>query len=307
MSEAFESDLLKDTVARILAEAPDELPDQIQALGLLDLLVPEAAGGAGCTLADALVVYGELGRGLGRAPFLQCMAARIVLGHLDLPMPEGWGSLSLDADTLSWTVTPGEALVPFGDTVERVLVWEAGQLSWMQVSGAQVVETVDPTFPLFRVDLSGGVAIASVERVALEEALELATIQSRAALCAEMLGSAERCVDTLHAHLTGREQFGHPIGSFQAVQHKAADVAIRLEGMRSYLQVLGDADPQTSAMAKAYVSEGARFIAETSLQLFGGMGFTWEHPVHHHLRHAHRCGQLLGAPGPLRQQHIRGL
>lgn len=311
MAENFEQDLLRETLSRVLQDHPESLREQFEGLGLLELI--DGTDGEAVTAArsGAMAVHVELGRALGSVPYLQCAAARAFLLALGLAPRAGWCSLLLDQQSFSWTLSPGPALLAFAGQVDEFLVFDSGELCAVPAAslGGTALGVVDPTFPLSTVDAPGtGEVIAklSVEQVA--GALQVAESFARAALCAEMLGSSQKCLDIALEHIRLREQFGQAIGTMQAVQHKAADMAIRMEGMRGFVAAMGrDGDDRTAAMAKAYVSDGARFVAETCMQLHGGMGFTWECSVHHHLRHAHRCGQLLGAPTTLRAQHIGGL
>jgi len=306
MSETFEQDLLQQTLSRLLRDQPDALQQQFGELGLLDLI-----DGNGESRSAAMTVHGELGRALGRVPYLQCAAARLLLLELGLPARTGWCSLLLDPSSFSWSVAPGAALLPFAEQVDEVLIFAQGHLRALPTADLQahMLEVVDPTFPLSSVEVPAtGEPIAEVSADRVAQALCRAESFGRAALCAEMLGSSQQCLETILEHLRLREQFGRAIGTMQAVQHKAADMAIRMEGMRGFVAAMdSDDDDRTAAMAKAYVSDGARFVAETCMQLYGGMGFTWECSVHRHLRHAHRCGQLLGSPTQLRTQHIGGL
>ncbi len=311
MTESFEQDLLRETLSRVLQEHPDALREQFEQLGLLELIDGSDEDAATAARSGAMAVHTELGRTLGSVPYLQCASARAFLLALGLQPRAGWCSLLLDTETFSWTLAAGPALLAFPAQVDEVLVYDGGQLYAAPVTSLETTDlgVMDPTFPLATVTAPAqGKSIATVSDEQVATALGAAESFARAALCAEMLGSSQQCLDVVLKHLRLREQFGVAIGTMQAVQHKAADMAIRMEGMRGFVAAMSrDGDARTAAMAKAYISDGARFIAETAMQLHGGMGFTWECSVHHHLRHAHRCGQLLGAPTTLRAQHIGGL
>ena len=134
----------------------------------------------------------------------------------------------------------------------------------------------------------------------LKKTLELAAV----ALSAEQVGGAQRCLDMAVEYAKEREQFGRPIGSFQAVKHRCADMLVDVEGMRSAVYhaawALGAGDseaPVAAATAKVWCSDAAVRVAESSLQVHGGIGFTWESDVHLYLKRA-QLDSLLGGPTP---------
>ena len=208
-------------------------------------------------------------------------------------------------------------LLPFAGAVD-CLVWPSARgesevavyLMPTQECRLRPVETLDLTFPVHELtveSVDAGTLVAEVERSRWQRTLDATTALSTAGLCARMLGASQACLDAVVEHLKTREQFGRAIGTFQALQHKAADMAILVEGMRSFvaklesdLRATGACDPRVLRRAKAYAGDAYRTIAETCLQLYGGVGYTWEHDVHLHLRHAHRCAQMLGDPATLR-------
>lgn len=134
-------------------------------------------------------------------------------------------------------------------------------------------------------------------RQALEEALDIAAV----AISAEMVGGMQRLVDLTVEYARTRKQFGRPIGSFQAVQHMCADMLVLLEGARSSAYyaawALNENDPAAPAavsVAKAYASEGYRDCGNRSIQVQGGMGFTWENDAHLYYRRAKGSEMAFG-------------
>ncbi|MDJ1138096.1 acyl-CoA dehydrogenase family protein [Streptomyces iconiensis] len=126
-----------------------------------------------------------------------------------------------------------------------------------------------------------------------------------ALLAAEQVGGAERCLELTLEHARVRVQFGRPIGSFQAVKHRLADMYVRLESARSAaLAAAGDPE-RYGALAKAVCSEAYAWIAGETIQLHGGTGFTWEHPAHRYFKRAHGSAQLFGAPAGHRERMLR--
>jgi len=131
----------------------------------------------------------------------------------------------------------------------------------------------------------------------LATTLALATV----ALAAEQVGGAERCVELAVAYAGERVQFGRPIGSFQAIKHKCADMLVRVEAARSasyYAACTADeCGPElaiAASLAKAYCSDAYFRCAADCLQIHGGVGFTWEYDVHLYFKRAQSSGALLG-------------
>jgi alkylation response protein AidB-like acyl-CoA dehydrogenase len=131
----------------------------------------------------------------------------------------------------------------------------------------------------------------------LQRALDKATV----ALCAEMLGGADKAMDMCVDYAKTRVQFGRQIGGFQAVKHKIANMKLRTENARSivyYAAWAVDSDapeaPRAAAMAKAYCSEMYSQITADGIQVHGGIGFTWDHHMHFHFKRAKSAEVLLG-------------
>jgi len=131
----------------------------------------------------------------------------------------------------------------------------------------------------------------------LQRALQRASV----ALAAEQVGGAARCLELAVAHAKQRVQFGKPIGAFQALKHKMADMMVQVESARSatyYAACVADDDadalPAASAMAKAAASDAYTFCAAQALQIFGGIGFTWEYDLHLYFKRARSSAVLLG-------------
>src|SRR5262249_4660795 len=134
---------------------------------------------------------------------------------------------------------------------------------------------------------------------ALERTCDLAAV----ALAAEQVGGAQRCLDLSVAYARERVQFGRPIGSFQAIQHKCADVRLAGEAARSgcYWAACGAAEggeelPLAASLAKCTASEAFFRSAAESIQIHGGVGFTWEYDLHLYLKRARAGESLLGDP-----------
>jgi len=187
-------------------------------------------------------------------------------------------------------------------------------------SEAQGVErralpTLDQTRRLAEIELHGVRVPASARlgeegsgAAALERILELAAI----GLAAEQVGGAQRCLDLAVAHAKSRVQFGRPIGSFQAIQHRCADMMLRVESARSAAYyaacVAAENGPElarVASLAKAYCSDAYFQCAADSLQIHGGVGFTWEYDVQLHLKRAKWAESFLGDPAFHRERVAR--
>jgi alkylation response protein AidB-like acyl-CoA dehydrogenase len=134
---------------------------------------------------------------------------------------------------------------------------------------------------------------------ALARARDLACI----ALSAEQVGAAQRALELTVAYTKVRVQFGRPIGSFQALQHRMADLHVLAESARSLSYAAASAAasdvtglPLRAAAAKAYCSEALTRVAGQMIQLHGAIGITWEHDAHRYFKRAHGAGQLFGRP-----------
>ncbi|MEJ2207172.1 MAG: acyl-CoA dehydrogenase family protein [Gemmatimonadales bacterium] len=168
----------------------------------------------------------------------------------------------------------------------------------------RTMETIDPTRRLCEVHLD---AVAVGPEAVLGEPgagwplLEAVMDLGRVALCAEMVGGAERALEMSTGYARTREQFGRPIGSFQAIQHKCADMLVQLEGARAMTFAAatslahGDSDASRDAsIAKAWCGEAYRAITTEGVQIHGGLGFTWDLDMHLHYKRAKASEALLG-------------
>jgi alkylation response protein AidB-like acyl-CoA dehydrogenase len=138
----------------------------------------------------------------------------------------------------------------------------------------------------------------------ISRTLDLAAI----ALAAEQVGGAQRCLDMTVAYAKDRKQFGRPIGSFQAIKHKCADMLLRVESARSaayyagWAASVGESEvPAVASLAKAYCSEAYFHCASEAIQIHGGVGFTWEYDVHLHFKRARSTETFLGSPAHHRE------
>ncbi|HVQ86315.1 MAG TPA: acyl-CoA dehydrogenase family protein [Mycobacterium sp.] len=261
-------------------------------VGAAALVIPEELGGAGGELADATIVLQELGRGLVPSPLLGTTLAELAL--LAAPQPDAEtleglaegrsiGALVLDAD-----------YVVNGDIADVVVAADGGRLiRWTRFS-AQPVATMDPTRRLAQVRPEETEAIGADPGIADTAAILLA---------AEQIGAAERCLELTVEYTKSRVQFGRPVGSFQALKHRMADLYVTVAAARAVVSdACDDPTPTNAATARLAATEALCAVAAEGIQLHGGIAITWEHDMHLYFKRAHGSAQLLGAPRELLRQ-----
>jgi alkylation response protein AidB-like acyl-CoA dehydrogenase len=153
------------------------------------------------------------------------------------------------------------------------------------------------------------VRFENVRARALGASTRAAFDRARVALAAEQVGGAERCLEMAVDYGKTRQQFGRAIGSFQAIKHKLADVFVRVESARSaayYAAWVAARKPEelpvAAAMASAYCSEAFFAAASESIQVHGGIGFTWEHDAHLFFKRARAAESIFGTPAAMRER-----
>lgn len=274
LSRRFGHDALRAAV-----DAPGldrELWRELGAAGFFALRLPEAEGGVGLGLPEAVLVFEEAGRALLPGPVADTfLAAGDVAGAAS-------GEVVV-------TGVHGR-LVPWLDEADVVL----GDLA-----GAVAVRSVDPLTPLSRV--LGDRARARPPRPAGRPPEAVGDFPLL--LAAEQLGSAGRTLSLAVQHAREREQFGQPIGGFQAVKHLCAEMLVRTELARAAVYAAAvTGDPVEAAGAGLLAGEAAVRNARDCLQVHGGMGFTWEAEVHLHLKRAWVREGLGGAAGAAEEE-----
>ncbi|MFV5992939.1 acyl-CoA dehydrogenase family protein [Streptomyces sp. NPDC056231] len=257
---------------------------ELGAAGFFALRLPEADGGVGLGLPESVLLFEEAGRVLLPGPLAAThLAAGAVKGAADggavvAVLDEGRPVAHLEAADALIALGGGAARVLEGDDVREL------------VRTARPVRSLDPLTPLHRVTagIGDGTPMPGAAPFRLEGALLTA---------AEQLGSAARTTEMAVRHARDREQFGSPIGAFQAVKHLCAQMLVRAEVARTAVYAAAvTADPAEIAGAKLLADEAAVRNARDCLQVHGGMGFTWEADVHLHLKRAWlRAGQWLTA------------
>jgi alkylation response protein AidB-like acyl-CoA dehydrogenase len=286
-------------------------------MGLAGIAVPEKFGGGGGSLREAAVVLEELGRGVAPVPYLSSavvatatllaceagdelasLASGSAVAVLAVPFATGpglapgpvvvaergvlTGHIGGVADGLAATMF----VVPATDGLYLVDAAADG------VTRAAVV-SLDMTRPLADLRLAGAAGRRLVGTPEAVTAVDTGLTTGAALLASEQLGLAEWCLDTTVAYVKQRHQFARPIGSFQALKHRLADVWVDLTQVRAVARYAaacaadGDPDlPVAASLAQAFCSPAVVHAAEECVQLHGGIGFTWEHPAHLFLKRA---------------------
>jgi alkylation response protein AidB-like acyl-CoA dehydrogenase len=302
---------------------------EVAELGWTALSVPEDEGGLGLGFVEEMIVAEELGRALFPGPFLGTVVLalpalreapelrdEVVAGKTIATL--AWGGedgeprtaglpIRADGDRLSGVAmfVPDLALaglvVVAAEGADGVGLWgverDGAGSSW------EPLETVDTTRRLGRLALDG----AEARRLAVGAAAEglLLGIRDRvlAALAAEAVGVASRALELAIEHAKERQQFGRPIGVYQAVSHKLADALVDTESARSLAYWAGwavangaEEAADAAAAGKAFAAEAAVATCERAIQVHGGIGFTWEHPLHRYYKRALAIAASFGWP-----------
>ncbi|MGX1852676.1 acyl-CoA dehydrogenase [Streptomyces sp. NPDC055299] len=292
--------------------------EQLAAQGLLGLHLPEADGGGGGELLDLAVVLEELGRAAFPGPYLPTVLAAELLHrggarHLvrDLAAGTLTGAVALGAGSLTATGADGGYIldgaappVLAGADADLIVlaartpdgpVWLAADAAALTV---RVQESADPTRPTAEVRAEG--ALVPADRLL---AVDGSLVRDLAGVlfAAESCGTAAWALRTATEHAAVREQFGRPIGQFQAVKHLCAEMLVRCEQARALVWDAAralDEPPEVrslaAALATATALDAAVGCAKDCIQILGGTGFTWEHDAHLHLRRALVARALLG-------------
>ncbi|WP_041260695.1 acyl-CoA dehydrogenase family protein [Pseudofrankia inefficax] len=315
-------------------------------IGVAGLALPEEYGGAGYGFAELAIVLEEAGRALLCAPVLSTvvLAASTLLALDDdlaradylpgiadgttvaaLALTEAGGPQD-EPDALAvtaarhargWTVSGTKPSVLDGQTASLLLVAarSGAGLSVFAVAGDAPGVRREPRATLDQTRRQADLVFeAAPARLlgeegaawpALRHVLDLAAV----AIALEQVGGAGRVLDMAVDYARTRVQFGKPIGSFQAIKHKLADLHLAVESARSAAYYGGWAAaasppelPLAASLAKASAGDAYVTAATENIQIHGGIGFTWEHPAHLYLKRAHSSRQLFGNPAYHRQR-----
>ncbi len=318
---------------------PEVWSQMAEQLGLQSLIIPEEFGGQGYGYVELIVVLEEMGRALLCAPFfstvvlatntllvaddaaanaaiLPGIASGETIATLAITEPNGkWDESGIEATAANeggtWKLSGTKSYVIDGATADVIIVaarTSAG-ISLFSVAGDAAgltrtpLSTMDQTRKQAKLDLAGveGTLIGTdgAGWDTLSTVLDLAAV----GLAAEQVGGAQWCLETAVQYAKDRVQFGRPIGSFQAIKHKCADMLLEVESAKSAAYYAGwcasernDELPAVASLAKAYCSDAYFHASAENIQIHGGIGFTWEHPAHLYFKRAKSSELLFGDP-----------
>lgn len=315
-------------------------------VGIAAIALPEHLGGAGYGASALGVVAHELGRALAPVPFVgsTVLATGLLVDLIDgdpdaqkrlAGLAEGrrtaaaaltgdggfWrpSAVTLKAarSVQDWTIDGTVRHVLGGsqaDDLVVVAITDDGALGVFLIDPTadgvltEAERVLDGTRPMAAITLTSVPAVRLSGDGPIDHVVERNVEMALAVLSAEQVGACERVLEIATAYARTREQFGRPIGSFQAIKHKCADMLVDLESARSASQaalqaldgsdvtVASESDWRTS-MAKAVCSEALVDAVSANIQIHGGIGFTWEDPAHLYLRRARTDEVVLGSPG----------
>ncbi|WP_326701440.1 acyl-CoA/acyl-ACP dehydrogenase [Streptomyces sp. NBC_01754] len=302
-------------------------------IGAAGLLVPEERGGQGASHREAAVVLEELGRSVAPAPYLtSAVVATEILLALDArdgPAAELLADLAAGRRAavlaLPFATPAADSEATLTGTLERTVagVADAAAADVLLVptdEGLYAVESADPgvtveplvpldlTRPLAAVTLTGASGTLLAGPGPAGAAVARGLLSGAGLLASEQLGLAEWCLTETVRYTRERHQFNRPVGSFQSLKHRMAQLWLEVVSARAAARNAADAlatgspgAPLAVAVAQAYCSKVAVHAAEECVQLHGGIGMTWEHPAHLYLKRAKADSIAYGTAGRHRE------
>ena len=280
-------------------EYDDSQWKEMAELGWPGIFIDEEHGGQGLGVLELVILCEELGYVAAPSPFLSNAAAGLMIQFAGSDeQKQRWlpGIASGETRGTVGVVSNGSApMVPDAELASVIVLIDGDSATLVEPGDAQIerVDTIDDTRPYSRVSASGGDALpgdvgGAGDRIAI-------------ATSGEIVGIAQRSMEMAVEYAKDRQQFGRPIGAYQAVSHNCAQMLIEVEGARSLTYYAGwaaDHEPESlalaSSMAKAYASDAGFRVPARSLQVHGGIGFTWEHDLHFFLKRGKTDAHLYG-------------
>jgi alkylation response protein AidB-like acyl-CoA dehydrogenase len=311
-------------------------------IGAAGLLVPEPLGGADATLREVAVVAEELGKAVAPVPFLGNLTATALL----LAARESGNGTAAAADELLRRIASGEqtmaVAIPFSRSPDTTYKGRVSVTPWPPREGPHEarltgrVSSVADALPadVLLVPADGSIYVVEAEQAQRTPVTSLdmtrvlcdiefddtpgqilatsyaplarALLSAAAVLASEQLGLAEQCLKTTVEYVKTRHQFGRPVGSYQGLKHRLAQLWVQIAQARAVARhaacATGDERMIAVAVAQAHCSAVAVLAAEECVQMHGGIGFTWEHPAHLYLKRAKSASIALGSPARHRRR-----
>jgi alkylation response protein AidB-like acyl-CoA dehydrogenase len=273
-------------------------------LGWPGIAVAEQHGGQGLGAVELAILCEELGRTVAPVPFLPTVLAATLIEHAGSDEQRERWLPGLASGELTGAAGDAPELVHGGAGAAVIVIVDGDGARLVEGSEAEPAASIDPTRPAARVPESAGEPLPGDVAAAADRAL--------VAVAAELVGVCERALEMTVAYVKERKQFGTPVGAYQAVSHRCAQMLLDTEGARaavSFAAWAADADPErlpeAAAMAKAAASDAGRDVTAAAIQLHGGIGFTWEADVHWLFKRAQLDAALLGGASQQRARLAR--
>jgi alkylation response protein AidB-like acyl-CoA dehydrogenase len=338
-ARAFLDEHVKPAHARALWDDPrgesEALWKEMAQLGWLGLALPEDAGGSGLGLVETALLQEELGRAACPSPYLPTVLAAMAIDRFGSAAQKSRWLPAVAAGSARATVALMERELDWGASGTQTRAEDRGGkvaltgtkqfVPWAHVadvilvpalSGRSVVvyavdaaapgvtvtplTSMDPGLRLSTVKLDGA-AVASEARLPGDGVLDFLLQRGAIGAAAEMLGAARRCLDMAVDYAKVREQFGQPIGSFQAIRHRCAEMLLETENSHAAVYYAAwslehgtDDGALAASVAKAYVSDASRKVCGDAIQVHGGIGFTWEYDLHLYFKRAKALEPMYG-------------
>ena len=281
--------------------------NELSGLGWPGIALPEDVGGMGLGVVELVVLAEEMGYSLAPSPLQGTWACGLLVAASDsapsdvrsaLASGEMRGAVGVfEEEDRSW-------LVPGADAADVIVLGR--RLVRASDASLEPLESLDPTRRMFRVRAGGGENLSGD--------LSRAEQIIRLIVAAESTGLAERCMEMAVAYAKERKQFDRPIGTYQAVSHRCAQMLLEVEGARALVYnaawALDNAPEEAdvaTAMAKAYASDCGARVAASAIQVHGGIGFTWESDLHFFLKRAEFNAHVFGGAREMRGRVIDAL
>ena len=289
---------------RELAEAgayADDVWAELCELGWAGIFLDERHGGQGLGMVELVILQEELGYVLAPLPFLSNAAAGLLIQYAGSDeQKQRWLPGIASGETLGsvgLVAGDGEAkLVPDAAEADVLVLLSGDGAAIVERSAADVepLKTMDHTRRYARVRSATGELLEGDVDAGLDRVVT--------AVAAELVGVSQRALGMATEYARDRKQFGRPIGAYQGVSHRLAQMLLETEGSRSgayYAGWVADAEPEllglAASMAKAYASDAGWRVTAGALQVHGGIGFTWEHDLHFLLKRAKTDALLYGS------------
>ncbi|HWD86263.1 MAG TPA: acyl-CoA dehydrogenase family protein [Solirubrobacteraceae bacterium] len=320
----------KPELVRELADSErgytDEQWTAVRELGWPGVMIDEQHGGLGLGAVELIVIQEELGYALAPTPLLSSVAAGLLVeaaGSADqkarwlepLASGEARAAVALWDERSGWSPAASKAELSSGTlSTTKIAVADAAGADLLVVSGhgslflvpadasgvqIELEPSLDPTRKLHRVTFEG-VPAEPMTQGSMESVSHAYSVVVTA-LAAENVGIAQRTMEMAVEYAKDRKQFDRPIGAYQAVAHRCAQMLLEVEGARSLTYGAAwalDHEPETAvraaSMAKAYAGDAGFRVSASALQVHGGIGFTWEHDLHFFLKRAKANAHAYG-------------